>query len=117
MSQATGLFNIAAFVAIANAITHLVGSAIAGFSAAVMPAIAGGFIWLMFALGLIAKLRWMAYFAFLLAIIGGLFVYAQWGTNNVLPDWSLLTIGVLNAVIALVLFLLIWRRKVSLNHP
>ncbi len=109
MIRTKNIFSIAALLALLNTIVHVLGAAMAGFASAAMPIVIGAVAWLIFTLGFKANLRWIAYFAFLVALIGGIYVYASI-TALPVPQWASMAIVVLNALLALVLFVLIWRR-------
>ena len=110
MSQSKGLFNLAAVAALTNGLMHIAGAAIAGFETTVMPIILFGILWLLCAVGLKTQKRMIAYVAFLLAIIGGLFVYTQLGPNSALTPWLVIAMALLDLLIALLLFVVIWRQ-------
>ena len=109
MIRTKSIFNLAAFLALLNTIVHITGAAIAGFASTAMPIIAGAVIWLIFTIGFKANLRWMAYIAFLVALFGGIYVYAT-ASSSPIPQWASMAIVLLDILIALVLFVLIWRR-------
>ncbi|MEM7259309.1 MAG: hypothetical protein AAF404_18175 [Pseudomonadota bacterium] len=108
MKTSTGLLGFAALAAALNAIVHIGGSAMAGFS--MIPLVAG-VVWLVFAAGLNAGMRWLAYFAFLFAIAGAITAYAT-ALSGALPTWAGVGIIVLNCLLCLLLFLSIWRAPV-----
>jgi len=107
----SSLFKTAAALALVNAIVHFAGAAMSGFGNAAMPTIVGGIVWIAFAVGLYMRQRWLAYFAFLFAMIAAIVVYATLGSNESIPYWSLVAAIVLDALLAIVLFVLIWRRS------
>ena len=109
MIRTKSIFNLAAFLALLNTIIHVIGAAMAGFASAAMPVIVGAVIWLIFTIGFKANLRWMAYFAFLFALFGGIYAYAT-ATSSPIPYWASMAIVLLDVLIAVVLFVLIWRR-------
>lgn len=113
MRQSAGLFSITSAIALANAVIHVAGAASAGFAGAAMPALVGGVLWLVFALLFRFRQRWSAYPAFLLALFGGILVYAHLGASGVVPDWALSGILILDVLTAVLLFLLLWRHPAA----
>lgn len=110
MSRAPGIFNIAALVSVVAAMVNLIGVAQARSDRIVVPTVVGGVLWLAFAVGLKARKRWVAYFAFLLAIVSGLFVYSLLGEASPVAQWLKVAIVFLNLVLTAVMFLIIWRK-------
>ena len=110
MNQSNGVFNLAAAAALINGLLHIAGAAIAGIESTLMPIILFGVLWLLCAVGLKANKRIIAYLAFVLAIIGGLIAYSQLGPNSALTQWLVLSMALLDLLIAVLLFVVIWRR-------
>jgi len=111
MSLSNGLYRLAAATALINAVIHLTGAALAGFASAPISMYAGTVLWLIFAAGLMANKRLIAYFAFLLSLVSAILMYTQLGTASALPHWVIITITLLHLAIALILFVLLWRRQ------
>lgn len=107
MTQAKGLYPLIAFLGLLNAVAFTGAAALTGFSA--LPLILGAAVWLIIAVGLKARLRTMAYLSFMVAIVSALVAYAQMTPER----WVLIAILILSAVLAVLLFITIWRRPLT----
>jgi len=105
------IFTLAAVLALVNAVLHIASAALDGFSSAAMPMLVASAIWLVFAIGLFAKQRWLAYFAFVFSIIAALTIYANLGSDSSMSYWIQIAMAALAVLSILVLFVLIWRRS------
>lgn len=109
MNSSYSMFGFAATLALVTAVLFVTGAVVADFS--VIP-LATGIVWLLFAAGLNARQRWLAYFAFLLAIAGVITIYATSASGG-LPQWMNLSIAAVNLLLAFVLFFMIWRHPLK----
>lgn len=104
MFRTKKLFNAAAILGLLNTIATFGVAALTDFAT---PLVVGAVIWLVLTVGFKANMRWMAYFAFILALVSGVYFYAN---SAIAPVWASMTIVVLNVLLSVVLFILLWKR-------
>jgi hypothetical protein len=100
----------ALFVAI-SAILHLISPVFAGLAEDVMLLLPTGVLYLFFAWGLSKGWRWLAYIAFIVLLIGGLFAFAFSFGGSMVPGWLYAGIAIADLLAVLALFGALWRSK------
>ncbi len=80
-----------------------------GPEAAIM--VSFGSIFLLVALLLMSGRRWLAYLAFLAALVCSVAAYLASGSTAQLTEWTFLGISVFSGLSALFLFMILWRKK------
>ena len=104
MFRTKKLFNTAALLGLLITLALFAASASNGFAPAPM---ATAVIWLVLTVGFKANLRWMAYPAFLAALVCAIVFYAN---SALAPQWFVMAVVILCVLLSLVLFLLLWKR-------
>lgn len=102
----------AATLAALSAILHVIALPLSGFAANLGPAIIGAGVWAVLAFGLFRGARGIAYIAFLMALIGisgALSVVMT--TPAGLVQWVWISIILADALVAVTLFMLLWRAR------
>lgn len=99
------MFTLVALLALITALAYLATASVSGFAA--IPLVCG-IVWLLFAGGLKAGMRWVSYLAFLLAIAGAITVYAT-SLSSALPVWATAAFIAVQCALIVLLFVLIWR--------
>lgn len=101
----------AATLAGVGAALHVVALPLSGFAANVGPSVIGAVIWVTLALGLWRGSRFVAYLAFLMALIGFSASLSIAMTSIGLSQWVWSAIMVVDALVALTLFVVLWRPR------
>ncbi len=103
-----GLRAASALIAL-SALLHLIGYGLSGFDpvAMIFPPVA--VLYGLFAWGLAAGWRWLAWPVFIVMLFGAVVAYVMTGTTAV-PDATLLAISAADLAVALSLFTHIWAR-------
>lgn len=104
-----GTLHFAGWVAMANVVLHAIAPIFGGLAFPVPGLLIGGVVWAVIGFGLLRQRRWLAMIAFVLALAGALVAYGLTGTSAV-PEWLTLAIVAADALIALSLFVHLWRR-------
>lgn len=93
-----------------SAILHVIALLLSGFTANVGPSVVGALIWVTLAFGLLREVRTVAYLAFLMALVGiSAALSIAMGTPTGPVQWTWIAIIVADALVAVTLFLLLWR--------
>ena len=103
-----GPYSRPALLLLVSAVLHLL-VIVLSLGGYVLPMLVGAVVWVVIAAGLQRNWRWLAYLAFLLAIIGGIVAMSNgMATSGIvaIAFWSMMA---LDWVAAAFLFLLIWR--------
>ena len=104
-----GPFSIAVIFVLISAVLHIVAPLFGGMTPDATGLVAFGIFWLAIAWGLNQGWRWLAYIAFIAALIGGsaaVALYVGWST---VPGWIYLGIIVADWLAAAALFVTLWR--------
>ena len=104
MFRTKKLFNTAALLGLLITVALFASAALNGFPPVLM---ATAVVWLVLTVGFKANLRWMAYPAFLAALACAIVFYAN---SALAPLWAAMTVAILCVLLALVLFVLLWKR-------
>ena len=104
MLRTKKLFNTAALLGLLITGVLFASAALNGFPPILM---ATAVVWLVLTVGFKANLRWMAYPAFLAALACAIVFYAN---SALVPQGAAMAIAILCTLLALVLFVLLWKR-------
>ncbi len=104
-------FRVAALFLLLSAVLHLVVIAVSG-GGFLMPMIVGAIMWFVIGAGLQRGLRWLAYVAFLLAMIGGVYAMGVGMGQTGLTQMALFGIMGADWIAAVLLFGALWKAPV-----
>lgn len=104
-------FRMAALVLLVSALLHLVVIAVSG-GAFLMPMIGGAIMWFVIGAGLQRGMRWLAYIAFLLAMIGGVYVMGTGMGQTGLTQMALFGVMAADWIAVVLLFGTLWKAPV-----
>lgn len=104
-------FSNAVLLIAVSVVLHLVVIAVSG-GGFVGPMLAGALIWAVVAVGLNRGWRWLAYIAFLLALVGGMVAMANAQSTFGLTSLTFWGIVAMDWLAAVALFVAIWRDPV-----
>gem|GEM_PF-4411794 len=101
----------ALFVAI-SAMLHLVSPIFArGLTQDALILLPIGALYLFFAWGLRAKMRWVAHLAFIILLLGTLIAFGFSFNGTTVPAWAYGSMALANTVALASLFICLWRNK------
>jgi len=98
----------ALFIALSG-LLHISALVLSGFAPSSFLLGGVGVLWLFVAVGLLRNMRWLAYLAFLLAMIGGIAALSGAWTAGPVPHWVYLGIATAHLGAVLALFVALWR--------
>ena len=110
MKQVNSLYKTTALIALLTAIAFAAAAAMS--PASLMPLAIGAAVWLLMAIGLYGGRRWIGYIAFIVAIASSLISFATLVPNQ----WVTVAMLGLSVIVALLLFVLIWKHPVVQTH-
>ena len=101
-------FRMAALLLLVSALLHLVVIAVSG-GGFLVPMIGGAIMWFVIGAGLQRGMRWLAYIAFLLAMIGGVYAMGVGMGQTGLTQMALFGIMAVDWIAAVLLFGALWK--------
>lgn len=101
-------FRMAAMLLLVSAALHIVVIAVSG-GGFLVPMIAGAMMWFVIGAGLQRGMRWLAYIAFLLAMIGGVYAMGTGMGQTGLTQMALFGIMAADWIAAVLLFVALWK--------
>lgn len=108
-------FRMAAVLLLVSAALHLVVIAVSG-GEFLVPMIVGAVMWFMVGAGLQRRMRWLAYIAFLLAMIGGVYAMGTGMGQTGLTQMALFGIMAADWMAAVLLFVALWKSPKQLEQ-
>ena len=110
MNRNTNLFMAGAVLSFALAVCHIavVALSLGGY---LFPMLVVAAIWVLIGLGLLREWRWLAFVAFLAALAGGILAMGQVVSLVGLVQFGFGLVLLVNCLIAVVLFILLWRNE------
>lgn len=101
-------FRMAALLLLISAAMHIVVIAVSG-GGFLVPMIVGAVMWFVIGAGLQRGLRWLAYFAFLLAMIAGVYAMGTGMGQSGLTQMAFYGIMAADWIAAALLFVALWK--------
>lgn len=109
MTQTKGAMRWGGIFVAVSAALHAVGLIVSGFGALVMPLLVFGVVFAVLAYGLLQGRRWVAYVAFIVALMGLSFAAGNLWSLGAVPAWVFQGIFAANLLAVLALFGALWR--------
>jgi disulfide bond formation protein DsbB len=109
MPTLSGPYGSGAFFILISAVLHLIACVFSGFSTEALILIPVGLIYLAISAGLTRGMRWLAYIAFFIMAIGGIYLLAGLWSASTIPLWIRLGIIASDWIAAAALFVALWR--------
>ena len=109
MSLVNGPYRFGTLLILVSAMLHILTFVAGGFASEMMAFLPLGLVFGLIAFGLSRGWRWLAYVAFLAAMIGAVFVLSYLWTPIAAPQWTLISIIAVNCLAAAALFAALWR--------
>jgi hypothetical protein len=108
MMNSDSPFRFAALLLLLSAVLHIVVIIVSG-GGFLAPMIAGAIMWFVIGAGLQRGMRWLAHIAFLLAMIGGVYVMGVGMGQTGLTQYALFGIIAADWIAAVLLFGALWK--------
>ena len=108
MMNSDSPFRFAALLLLLSAVLHIVVIFVSG-GGFLVPMIAGAIMWFVIGAGLQRGMRWLAYIAFLFAMVGGVYAMGAGMGQTGLPQLALFGIMTVDWIAVVLLFIVLWR--------